>query len=45
MYHVESPFGFGQLYLLANAREQEARNATEVGMQATIQMDFLALFT
>jgi hypothetical protein len=31
--------------LHANARKQEARNVTEVGIQATIQLHFLALFT
>jgi hypothetical protein len=45
MHQVENRFGFGEFYLHANAREQEASNVTEVDMQAIIQLDFLALFT
>jgi hypothetical protein len=45
MHQVETRFGFGEFYLHANAREKEAWNITAVDMQATIQLDFLALFT
>jgi hypothetical protein len=45
MQQVETRFGFGEFYLHANAGEQEAWNVTDVGMQATVRLDFLALFT
>jgi hypothetical protein len=45
MHQVETRFGLGEFHLHANAREQEAWNVTEVDMQATIKLDFLALFT
>jgi hypothetical protein len=45
MHQEEIRFGFTVFYLHANAREQEAWDVTEVGMQATTQLDFLALFT
>jgi hypothetical protein len=45
MHQVETRFSFGEFYQHANAREQEAWNVTDIGMQATVQLHFLALFT
>jgi hypothetical protein len=45
MHQVETRFGFGEFYLHANAGEQEARNVTDFGMQVTVYLDFLVLFT
>jgi hypothetical protein len=45
MHQVETRFGLVEFYLHANAEEQEAWNVTHVGMQATVRLDFLALFT
>jgi hypothetical protein len=45
MRQVETRFGFGEFYLHANAEEQEPWNVTDVGMQETVELDFLALFT
>jgi hypothetical protein len=44
MHQVETLFGFGEFYLHANAGEQEAWNATDVGMQANVYLDFLAVY-
>jgi hypothetical protein len=44
MHQVEARFGFGKLYLHASRLKQKERDVTEVGTQAAIQLDFLALF-